>query len=148
MIQSQHAIAFDTHQMVEDLVGVGFNKEQAEVLTRQHVDFINANLATKSDIKISQQNIELAIAETRNEIANVYREIEQFRKETNKEIANIYKEIARLRKETKDDNEMLRKETKDDNEMLRKDLKLSMYGMTAATITILGGLMTILTFIQ
>ncbi len=44
------AIAFDTHRFVKRLTKSGFTETQAETLAEEHVELLNSNLATKTDI--------------------------------------------------------------------------------------------------
>ena len=67
------SLAFDTHQFVKNLTAVGMPEKQAEVLANEQVRLIEANLATKRDIKELE-------AETKKEFANVrlaIKELEQ-----------------------------------------------------------------------
>ena len=52
------AIAFDTHRFVKRLTGSGFTETQAETLAEEHVELLNANLATKTDI--AEVKVEIA----------------------------------------------------------------------------------------
>ena len=55
------AIAFDTHRFVKRLTESGFTEKQAETLAEEHVDLLNANLATKADIESLRQETKAAI---------------------------------------------------------------------------------------
>lgn len=73
-------LAFDTHNFVKKLKGVGFSEEQAELITElQKTTSINTleqarhdyeldDLATKRDLKESELNVNLKIAETKAEL--------------------------------------------------------------------------------
>ena len=65
------AIAFDTHRFVKRLTESGFTEKQAETLAEEHVDLLNANLATKADVAVA-----------RADIARVEAGIEALRQET------------------------------------------------------------------
>ncbi len=52
------AIAFDTHRYVKRLMEGGFDERQAETLAEEQIAFLNANLATKSDIAKIEAGIE------------------------------------------------------------------------------------------
>ena len=65
------AIAFDTHRFVKRLTESGFTEKQAETLAEEHVDLLNANLATKADVEVA-----------RADIARVEAGIEALRQET------------------------------------------------------------------
>jgi len=52
------AIAFDTHRYVKRLMESGFNERQAETLAEEQIAFLNANLATKSDIRAEEAGVE------------------------------------------------------------------------------------------
>ena len=52
------AIAFDTHRFVKRLTESGFTETQAETLAEEHVELLNGNLATKTDI--AQVKLEIA----------------------------------------------------------------------------------------
>ena len=51
------AIAFDTHRFVKRLTESGFTEKQAETLAEEHVDLLNANLATKADVEVARADI-------------------------------------------------------------------------------------------
>jgi|SRR5450631_938252 len=82
-----NATAFDTHEFVKKLKGVGFSEEQAEVLTElQKTTVVNTleqarhdyeldNLATKRDLKefeltvsLQFKQVDVKIAETKAEL--------------------------------------------------------------------------------
>jgi len=99
------AIAFDTHRYVKRLMKGGFDELQAETLAAEQVAFLNANLATKSDIARLEAASEARHQETKVEIAKLEASIEIHRQETKSE-------IEALRQETKGEIETLRQETK------------------------------------
>ena len=51
------AIVFDTHRFVRNLTAKGFTEQQAEALAYEHVQLLNANLATKVDIAALKADI-------------------------------------------------------------------------------------------
>ena len=55
---TQEAIPFDNHRFVRNLVASGFTEKQAEALAGEHVNLINSNLATKTDIESIRADIE------------------------------------------------------------------------------------------
>ncbi|MCY4256109.1 MAG: hypothetical protein OXE48_05435 [Gammaproteobacteria bacterium] len=62
------AIAFDTRRYVKRLMEGGFDERQAETLVPEQIAFLNANLATKSDIAKIEAGIETLRQETKAEI--------------------------------------------------------------------------------
>ena len=72
------AIAFDTHRFVKRLTESGFTEKQAETLAEEHVDLLNANLATKADVEVA-----------RADIARVEAGIETLRQETKAAIETV-----------------------------------------------------------
>jgi len=92
------AIAFDTHRYVKRLMEGGFDERQAETLAEEQIAFLNAKLATKSDIAKIEAGIEVLRQETQAGI-------EGLRQETQSKIES-------LRQETKAGIEGLRPETK------------------------------------
>ena len=84
------AIAFDTHRFVKRLTESGFTEKQAETLAEEHVDLLNANLATKADVEVA-----------RADIARVEAGIETLRQETKAAIAKVEAGVEALRQETK-----------------------------------------------
>ena len=65
------AIAFDTHRFVKRLTESGFTEKQAETLAEEHVDLLNANLATKADVANVEASVEALRQETRAAIEAV-----------------------------------------------------------------------------
>ena len=65
------AIAFDTHRFVKRLTESGFTEKQAETLAEEHVDLLNANLATKADVAKVEASVEALRQETRAAIEAV-----------------------------------------------------------------------------
>jgi len=65
------AIAFDTHRYVKRLMEGGFDERQAETLAEEQIAFLNANLATKSDIAKIEAGIEALRQETQAGIAGL-----------------------------------------------------------------------------
>lgn len=75
-----NTLAFDTHEFVKKLKGVGFSEEQAEVITdlqkttlsntleQARHDYKLDNLATKRDLKETEMRLELKIAETKADL--------------------------------------------------------------------------------
>ena len=51
------AIAFDTHRFVKNLTACGFTEAQAEVLAHEHVQLLDGNLATKTDIAMVKADL-------------------------------------------------------------------------------------------
>ena len=96
------AIAFDTHRFVKRLTESGFTERQAETLAEEHVDLLNANLATKADI------------------AEIKADIDALRQETKADIARVEASVDALRQTTKADIDALRQTTKADIEALRQ----------------------------
>jgi len=92
------AIAFDTHRYVKRLMEGGFDERQAETLAEEQIAFLNANLATKSDIAKIEAGIESLRQETQAGI-------EGLRQETQSKIESLCQEtkagIEGLRPETK-----------------------------------------------
>ncbi len=76
------AIAFDTHRYVKRLMEGGFDERQAETLAEEQIAFLNANLATKSDIAKIEAGIESLRQETQSKI-------ESLRQETKAGIAGL-----------------------------------------------------------
>ena len=116
------AIAFDTHRFVKRLTESGFTEKQAETLAEEHVDLLNANLATKADVEVA-----------RADIARVEAGVETLRQETKAGIET-------LRQETKADIEALRQETKAAIEAVKVDLLKWLFGALIAQ----GGLIVAL----
>ena len=83
------AIAFDTHRFVKRLTESGFTEQQAETLAAEHVDLLNANLATKADVAEIKAGIEALRQETKAEIAKVEAGVETLRQETRADIAKV-----------------------------------------------------------
>lgn len=54
-------IAFDTHRFVKNLTAGGFTEAQAEVLASEHVQLIDANLATKIDLTAVKRDLQVEI---------------------------------------------------------------------------------------
>ncbi|MYC31018.1 MAG: DUF1640 domain-containing protein [Chloroflexi bacterium] len=65
---TQAAIPFDTHRFVRNLVASGFTEKQAEALADEHVNLINSNLATKTDIESVRADIEALRLSTESKI--------------------------------------------------------------------------------
>lgn len=65
---TQAAIPFDTHRFVRNLVASGFTEKQAEALADEHVNLINSNLATKTDIESIRADIEALRLSTSSDI--------------------------------------------------------------------------------
>ena len=63
------AIAFDTLRFVKRLTEHGLTEEQAEALANRQVNQLNSNLATKTDVKAVQRDIEALQPKTRAGIA-------------------------------------------------------------------------------
>jgi len=135
------AIAFDTHRYVKRLMEGGFDELQAETLAAEQIAFLNANLATKSDIARLE-------AATKSDIAKLEAatksDIESLRKETKSDIAKLEavtkSGIESLRKETKSDIESLRQETKSDIESLRQETKSDIESLRQETLAGIEGL--------
>jgi len=104
------AIAFDTHRFIKNLTDHGFTEEQAEVLANEHVNLLNSNLATKTDIEALQQatktdiealqqatktDIEALRQATKTDIALIQRDIEILRQETKADIANLKSDLLK-----------------------------------------------------
>ena len=96
---TQEAIPFDTHRFVQNLIAAGFSEKQAETLAYEHVNLINSNLATKSDIEAlrlaTKSDIEALRADTEKQIAEVRRDIETLRADTDKRIAQSKNETIK-----------------------------------------------------
>ena len=97
------AIAFDTHRFVKRLTESGFTEKQAETLAEEHVDLLNANLATKADVEVARADI-----------------------------ARVEAGIEALRQETKASIEALRQETKAAIEAVKVDLLKWLFGALIA----------------
>ena len=102
------AIAFDTHRFVKRLTESGFTEKQAETLAEEHVDLLNANLATKADVEVARADIakveagvEALRQETKADIAKVEAGVEALRQETKAAIAKVEAGVEALRQETK-----------------------------------------------
>ena len=65
---TQAAMPFDTHRFVRNLVASGFTEKQAEALADEHVNLINSNLATKTDIESIRADIEALRLSTESQI--------------------------------------------------------------------------------
>ena len=57
------AIAFDTHRFVKNLTASGFTEAQAEALADEHVNLLNSNLATKTDIAAVRAEVQTVKAD-------------------------------------------------------------------------------------
>ena len=100
-----NTITIDTHLHAKNLKRVGFSDEQVDAqlaLAQAQTDFINNNLATKTDIFLIQRDIKQIES-------NLKRDIEDSRLASKNDIALIQKDIAELRKETKQDIALLSK---------------------------------------
>ena len=99
MTAMSEAIAFDTHRFIKNLTDHGFTEEQAEVLANEHVNLLNSNLATKTDIEALRQatktDIEALQQATKTDIALIQRDIEVLRKETKADIANLKADLLK-----------------------------------------------------
>ena len=109
------AIAFDTHRFVKRLTESGFTERQAETLAEEHVNLLNTNLATKTDIEAVKADIEALRLGTKAD-------------------------IEALRLGTKADIETLRLGTKADIEAVKADLLKWLFGALIAQ----GGLIVAL----
>jgi len=85
------AIAFDTRRYVKRLMEGSFDERQAETLAPEQIAFLNANLATKSDIAKIEAGIETLRQETKAGLEGLRQEtkaeIEGLRSETKLSIA-------------------------------------------------------------
>jgi len=97
------AIAFDTHRFVKRLTESGFTEKQAETLAEEHVDLLNTNLATKTDIAAIKADI-----------------------------ARVEAGMDALRQETKANIEALRQETRASIEAVKADLLKWLFGALIA----------------
>ena len=95
------AIAFDTHRFVKRLTESGFTEKQAETLAEEHVDLLNANLATKADVEVARADIARVEAGIETLRQETRAGIESLRQETKAEIARIEAGVEALRQETK-----------------------------------------------
>ncbi len=139
------AVAFDTHRYVKRLTGSGFTEQQAETLAEEQIAFLNANLATKSDIESLRQETKSDIESLRQETKA---DIESLRQETKADIESLRQEtkadIESLRQETKVEIssvkasiESLRQETKAEISSVKADLVKWMFGVSVAQTTII-----------
>ncbi len=128
------AIAFDTHRYVKRLMEGGFDERQAETLAEEQIAFLNANLATKSDIAKIKAGIE-ALRQ------DIQAGIEGFKQETRAGIETLRQEIRvgieGFRQETKAEHEGLRSETKLAIEEAKVNLIKWMLGAMLAQTTVI-----------
>jgi len=118
-----NSYVIDTHSAIKKLEAVGFPPEQAEVVTSLFSSR-EAELATKSDLRLLKGELKTDIAELRTELKG---DISELRTELKTDIAELRaefkSEIAELRTELKDDIAELRAEFKSDITELRTELK-------------------------
>ena len=63
------SLAFDTHAFVKDLTASGMPTEQAEVLARTYATLLTDRLATKDDLALQDDRIEVEFVSVRSDIA-------------------------------------------------------------------------------
>ena len=99
------AIAFDSHAFVKRLTEAGMPERQAEVLATEQTRLIEADLATKADIKAlevtTKADIKALEAATKKEIELIRRDIESIRHDIKALEAATKKEIESIRLEMK-----------------------------------------------
>ena len=110
------ALAFDSHAFVKRLTDAGMPERQAEVLATEQTRLIEADLATKADIKALE-------ATTKKEIELTRRDIKALEAATKKEIELIRRDIKALEVTTKADIKALEAVTKKEIELTRRDIK-------------------------
>ena len=70
------AIVFDSHRFVRNLTASGFTERQAEALANEHVQLLNGNLATKTDLASVQTKLETKLAGVKTDLASVQTNLE------------------------------------------------------------------------
>jgi hypothetical protein len=63
------SLAFDTHAFVKDLTASGMPTEQEEVLARTYATLLTDRLATKDDLALQDDRIEVEFVSVRSDIA-------------------------------------------------------------------------------
>ncbi len=87
-----NSYVIDTHSAIKKLEAVGFPPEQAEVVTSLFSSR-EAELATKSDLRLLKGELKTDIAELRTELKN---DIAELRTELKGDIAELKGDISRL----------------------------------------------------
>lgn len=59
VLTTMSALAMETHQFIKELTSAGLTERQAEVIAHHQAKIINDNLATKHDILLVRQDMEL-----------------------------------------------------------------------------------------
>ena len=70
------AVAFDSHEFVKRLTAGGFTERQAEVLAKEQVVLLEANLATKADIAAVNADLAKVEAALKADIAALKADLE------------------------------------------------------------------------
>ncbi|MDR0529782.1 MAG: CCDC90 family protein [Zoogloeaceae bacterium] len=101
-----NVVAFDTHKFFKKLEASGFERSNAEGLTEAIQDAITtADLATKHDLKNTENTLKAEIGEVRSELEKVRGElkadISEVRAELKADISEVRGELEKVRGELK-----------------------------------------------
>ena len=121
------SFAFDSHAFVKELTEAGMPERQAEVLAGGQLRLIEADLATKADIKALE-------AATKKEIELIRRDMKAMDAATKKEIELIRRDIELIRRDMKAMDSSIRAEMKAMDSSIRADMKTLEHRVTATIL--------------
>ena len=120
-----NSYAIDTHIAIERLKEVGFQANQAEVVTSLFTN-LDSQLATKDDLKVEISGLR---SELKGDISGLKVEITELRSELKEDMTGLRSELKEDISELKEDMTGLRSELKEDMTGLRSELKGEMTGL-------------------
>ena len=133
------ALAFDSHAFVKRLTEAGMPERQAAVLATEQTRLIEADLATKADIKALE-------GATKKEIELIRRDMKAMDASTKADIELIRRDIKALEAGTKKEIELIRLEMKALEHRVTATILKWMFGALAAqTVLIIGVVQWIVT---
>ena len=88
-------MAFDTHRFVKNLTASGFTEAQAEALAEEQAHLLNANLATKADIRDIKPEIDSVKVRIEQVRSDLEARIEQVRSDLELKIEQLKTELQR-----------------------------------------------------
>ena len=117
------ALAFDSHAFVKRLTEAGMPERQAAVLATEQTRLIEADLATKADIKALEGATKKEIELTRRDIESIRHDIKALEGATKKEIELIRRDMKAMDASTKADIELIRRDMKAMDVSTKADIK-------------------------
>ena len=140
------ALAFDSHAFVKRLTEAGMPERQAAVLATEQTRLIEADLATKADIKALEATTKKEIELIRRDIESIRHDIKALEAATKADIELIRRDIKALEGATKKEIELIRLEMKALEHRVTATILKWMFGALAAqTVLIIGVVQWIVT---